>query len=81
MSEKITELKSCPFCGGQVILCKESGNYTPFSEFSLLCLKCSIEFKIKRNPMENMAQYVYEPAKAVNEIIEKFNARCEEQQP
>lgn len=36
------ELKRCPFCGGQTMLCRES--YGMASIFSVICLACSYEF-------------------------------------
>lgn len=68
-------LKNCPMCGGETMLCQISSGYALINEFSIVCLECGIEFRIKHNPTDNMAQYVYNPAKSAREIIEKFNRR------
>lgn len=53
--------------------------YTLCVEFSIVCLGCGMEFKVRRNPTENMAQYICDPAKAAKEVIKMFNRRAGEQ--
>ena len=77
------KLKNCPCCGRETILCQMQTEYVPFTgsymEFSILCLGCGMEFKVRRNSADNMAQYIYDPAKAAREVIELFNRREGEQ--
>lgn len=69
------KLKNCPCCGGETVLCQMQTGYTLYMEFSILCLGCGMEFKVRRNPTNNMAQYVYNPGKSAQEAIEMFNRR------
>ena len=70
------KIKNCPLCGGEVMLCQLSSGYALMPEYSIVCLECGVEFRIKHNPTDNMVQYVYDPAKAARETIEKFNRRA-----
>lgn len=63
------KLKNCPLCGTALALSME---------FSVICLECGMEFKVRRNPTDNMAQYIYDPGKAAREVIEMFNRRTNE---
>ena len=69
------KLKNCPFCSGEVMDQLSSG-YALMPEYSIVCLECGVEFRIRYRPTDNMAQYVYDPAKAARETIEKFNRRA-----
>lgn len=71
------KLKNCPCCGGETILCQMQTGYSLCMEFSIVCLGCGMEFKVRKNPMDNMAQYAYNPGKAAQEVIEMFNRRVE----
>lgn len=71
------KLKNCPCCGGETILCQMQTGYALCMEFSIVCLGCGMEFKVRRNPMDNMAHYAYNPGKAAQEVIEMFNRRVE----
>lgn len=73
------KIEKCPHCGGDVMLCQQSGVVTVVADYSLLCLNCGMEFRCRRNPMENVGQYVYDPAQAATEIIQKFNRRVKEE--
>lgn len=73
------KLKKCPLCGGETILCQMQTGYALCMEFSIICLGCGMEFKVRRNHSDNMAQYVYDPGKAAREVIEMFNRREEDQ--
>lgn len=68
----MTELKKCPLCNGQTMLCQNTGVVSICPEFSILCLECGVEFKIHSHPSTNM---VMEPAEAAKRIIERFNRR------
>lgn len=70
------KLKNCPLCGGEVMLCQLSSGYAIMPEYSIVCLECGVEFRIKHNPTDNMVQYVNDPAKAARDTIEKFNRRA-----
>lgn len=70
----MNKLKDCPLCGGETILCKESSMYT-IPQFSIICLGCGIEFKMRYDPTANGSQYIIDPKKAAIDIIEKFNSR------
>lgn len=70
------KLKNCPLCGGETMLCKMQTGYTLCTDFSIVCLECGMEFKKCVSPTTNMAQYIYNPAKAAEEAIEAFNRRA-----
>lgn len=57
------------------MLCQASGTLPVIPGYSLLCLNCGMEFRYRRDPMENVGQYTYNAAKAATDIIEKFNRR------
>ena len=57
------------------MLCQASGTLPVVPDYSLLCLSCGMEFRYRRDPMENVGQYTYNAAKAAIDIIEKFNRR------
>lgn len=69
------KLKNCPLCGGEMILCQMQTGYALCMEFSIICLDCGMEFKVRRNPADNMMQYINDPGKAAREVIEMFNRR------
>lgn len=69
------KLKNCPLCGGETILCQMQTGYALCMEFSIICLDCGMEFKVRRNPADNMMQYINDPGKAAREVIEMFNRR------
>lgn len=69
------KIEKCPHCGGDVMLCQASGTLPVIPGYSLLCLNCGMEFRYRRDPMENVGQYTYNAAKAATDIIEKFNRR------
>ena len=75
---RIEKLKNCPLCGGETILCQMQTALALSMEFSVICLECGMEFKVRRNPTDNMAQYIYDPGKAAREVIEMFNRRTNE---
>lgn len=66
------ELKKCPFCGGQTMLCQNTGMISCGTDFSIICLECGIEFRFRYNPQNDM---MCDPAEAAKRIIEKFNRR------
>ena len=69
------KIEKCPQCGGDGMLCQASGTLPVIPDYSLLCLNCGMEFRYRRDPMENVGQYTYNAAKAATDIIEKFNRR------
>lgn len=69
------KLKNCPLCGGETILCQMQPGYALCMEFSVICLGCGMEFKVRRNPTSDLSQCVYDPGKAAREVIEMFNRR------
>lgn len=69
------KLKNCPLCGGETILCQMQSGFSLMPQFSIICLKCGVEFKMRYELNANGAQYIIDPAKAAREIIEKFNRR------
>lgn len=75
------KLKICPFCGKETILCQMQTGYALCIEFSIVCLGCGMEFKVRRNPMGNISQYVYDPGKSAREVIEMFNRRVGKEEP
>lgn len=66
------ELKKCPHCGSDVMLCRLNGLTFAAYEFSIVCPGCGLETKITCNPSANCC---FDMATAVNEIIEKWNRR------
>ena len=70
----MNKLENCPLCGGETMLCKGNSMYT-IPQFSIICLECGVEFKMRYDPSANGMQYIIDPAKAAREIIEKFNRR------
>lgn len=69
------KIEKCPHCGGEVILCKESAYIAVSPQYSMLCLGCGMEFRIRSNPLENATPYINDPTLGAKEIIEKFNRR------
>lgn len=69
------KLKNCPCCGGETILCQMQTGFSLCMEFSIVCLGCGMEFKVRKNPTDNMTQYIYDPSKAAMEVIKMFNRR------
>lgn len=67
------KLERCPFCKGEVMLCQTISGYALMPEFSIVCLECGIEFKLR--PTQTNANCILDPAKAANEVIDKFNRR------
>lgn len=69
-------IKPCPFCGGQVMLCQNNVGYAIVPDFSLVCMKCGVEFKTRAlNQMQNC---IFDPIEAAKTIVDKFNRRQEE---
>ena len=56
-------------------MCQMQTGFAMYTEFSIVCLGCGMEFKVRRNPSDNIAQYIYNPGKAAREVIEMFNRR------
>lgn len=67
------ELKRCPLCGGQTMLCQNVGLMSSPPEFSVICLECGVEFKMRYDPLANV---IFDPAEAAKKIIDKFNRRA-----
>lgn len=67
------ELKRCPLCGGQTMLCQNVALVTSPPEFSVICLECGVEFKMRYDPLANV---IFDPAEAAKKIIDKFNRRA-----
>lgn len=73
-------LKSCPLCGGETILVQQQSGVSLALDFSIICLDCGMEFKIRRHPTSNFAEYINDPGKAAREVIKMFNRRVGEAQ-
>ena len=60
------------------MLCQNGGVVYAYPEFSLICLECGMEFKLRlTNPMQNR-NCLLDPAEAAKTVIEKFNRRAKE---
>lgn len=70
------KLKSCPLCGGETVLCQMQSGFSLIPQFSIICLECGVEFKMRYDPYANGTQCIIDPAKAAREIIEKFNRKA-----
>lgn len=73
----MNKLKTCPLCGGETILCQQQSGFSLALDFSIICLSCGMEFKIRRHPTSNFAEYINNPGKAAKEVIEMFNRRAD----
>lgn len=72
----MAKLKNCPCCGGDTILCHTQNSVGLVIDFSIICLDCGMEFKVRKSPTDNIVQYVFDPAKTAQEIIGRFNRRA-----
>lgn len=75
----MNKLKTCPLCGGETILVQQQSGFSLALDFSIICLDCGMEFKIRRHPTSNFAEYINDPGKAAKEVIEMFNRRAVEE--
>ena len=67
---EMSELKPCPFCGGQATLFVDGG-------VRVLCPKCGASTKILRDSMTTLGV----AGNATEAVIEAWNRRADEQQP
>lgn len=70
-----TQLKKCPLCGGEVMLCKEEGSYTPVVTFSIMCSSCGMEFKMRAEVPKEGSQSSEGIIKSAQHVIDAFNKR------
>lgn len=66
-------LKNCPFCGGEPMLCSKTVGMTFAQSFSVVCTGCGVEVDERQEPDQN---FCFDKAKAINKVIEKWNRRA-----